>query len=289
MMKEKFSFEEQYRARTIFRICNMTLMILLLLVMLVPLLKVVSDSLDKSTTYGLTFYPKNFSLAAYHTIFTRESFYRPFMISVFTTVTGTLIGLTLTTLGAYVLSKRDLVGRDFLAMFVFITMIFRGGIVPTFLVVKSLHMTNTLFAVLLPTAVNVVFMILMRNFFDQIPKSLLESAEMDGASAMRTFLGIVLPLSKAGLAAIGLFYIVQYWNSFFDYVIYISNTDLFNFQLKLRELVLNQQVLNDPSVVGYGDMVNNAAVIVAILPFLFIYPFAQRYFITGVTLGAVKE
>ena len=289
MMKEKFSFEPQYRARTIFNICNTTFMVLLMVVMLVPLIKVLSDSLDRSTTYGLTFFPKNFSLVAYYTIFTKEAFFRPFLISVLTTTTGTLLGLTLTTLGAYVLSKRDLVGRDFLAMFVFITMIFRGGIVPTFLVIKQLHLLNTLFAVVLPTAVNVVYMVLMRNFFEQIPKSLLESAEMDGASPMKTFLRIVLPLSKAGLAAIGLFYIVQYWNQFFAYVIYITDTRLFNFQLKLRELVLLQQTLNDPAVVGYGDMVNNAAVIVAILPFLFIYPFAQKYFITGVTLGAVKE
>jgi putative aldouronate transport system permease protein len=264
-------------------------MIFLLVAMLIPLLKVVSDSFDRTTTYGLNFFPKSPSAAAYITIATKEALYRPFLISVITTFSGTAIGLTLTTLGAYVLSKRDLVGRDFLAMFVFITMIFRGGIVPTFLVVKGLHLTNTLWSVLLPTAVQVVFMVLMRNFFEQIPKSLLESAEIDGASPMKVFITIVLPLSKAGLAAIGLFYFVQYWNSFFEYILYISDTSLFNFQIKLRELILSEQNLDDVVVSGYGHMVRNAAVIVAMLPFLFIYPFAQRYFITGITLGAVKE
>jgi putative aldouronate transport system permease protein len=228
-------------------------------------------------------------LAAYITIATTEALRRPFLISIITTVSGTTLGLTLTTLGAYVLAKRDLIGRDFLAMFVFITMIFRGGLVPTFLVIKGLHLTNTLFAVILPTAINVVFMILMRNFFEQIPKSLLESAEMDGASPMKVFVSIVLPLSKAGLAAIGLFYFVQYWNAFFEYIMYITDTDLFNFQIKLRELILSEQSLTDIDTTGYDNMVRNAAVIVAMLPFLFIYPFAQRYFITGITLGAVKE
>jgi putative aldouronate transport system permease protein len=264
-------------------------MALIIIAMLVPLLKVFSDSFDKVTTYGLNFFPNKPSLIAYKTIFTKEAFYRPFLVSIFTTITGTFIGLTLTTLGAYVLSKRDLVGRELLAMFVFITMIFWGGLIPTFIVVKNLHLTNTLFAVLLPPAIQVVFMVLMRNFFEQIPKSLYEAAEIDGASPMQIFLFVVLPLSKAGLAAIGLFYVVQYWNSFFDYIMYISDPKLFNFQLKLRELILSQQALDDLSIAGYDNMVKNAAVIVAMIPFLFIYPFAQRYFITGVTLGSIKE
>jgi putative aldouronate transport system permease protein len=288
-MRDRFSFKEGYRARAVFHIFNFILMVLLIIAMLVPILKVLSDSFDKVTTYGLNFFPIKPSLAAYKTIFTKEAYYKPFLVSIITTVSGTLFGLTLTTLGAYVLSKRDLVGREFLAMFVFFTLIFQGGLIPTFIVVKSLHLTNTLFAVLLPTAIQVVFMVLLRNFFEQIPKSLVEAAEIDGASPVKVFLLIVLPLSKAGLAAIGLFYIVQYWNSFFEYIMYISDPNLFNFQLKLRELILSQQSLGDVIIAGYDNMVQNAAVIVAMLPFLFIYPFAQRYFITGVTLGAIKE
>jgi len=289
MLKEKFSFAKEHRLRTIFHIVNYAFMMVLLVSVLVPILKIVSDSFDKVTTYGLTFFPKRPSLDAYITIFSKETLYTPFLISIFTTVSGTAMGLTLTTLGAYVLAKRDLVGRGFLSMFVFITMIFSGGLIPTFLVVKSIHLTNTLWAVLLPTAVNVYFMILMRNFFERIPKALFESAEMDGASPMRVFVSIVLPLSKAGLAAIGLFYMVQYWNAFFDYIMYISNTDLFNFQIKLRELILNDQNLSDQTIVGYGNMVENAAVIVTIFPFLVIYPFVQQHFMAGVTLGAIKE
>lgn len=288
-MKEKFSFAREFRARTIFRIFNILFMCMLLVIMLVPLLKIVSDSLDKSATYDINLIPKNFSIEAYIVIFTKQQLYIPFLISVTTTVSGTFIGLTLTTLGAYVLAKRDLVGRNFLAMFVFITMIFKGGIVPLFFVVKTIGLTNNLLAVILPTAINVFYMILMRNFFEQIPASLCESAEIDGASPMKVFIQIILPLSKAGLAAIGLFYTVQYWNSFFEYVMYISNYDLWNFQMKLREMILLEQNLTDPGIMGYAETVKSASVIIAMLPFIFLYPFAQRYFITGVTLGAIKE
>ena len=288
-MRDRISFKKGFRARSVFHIFNISLMVLLIIVMLVPMIKILSDSLDKVTTYGINLFPKKPSLLAYMTIFSKKEFIKPIFISVITTVSGTCIGLTLTTLGAYVLSKRDLIGRDFLAMFVFITFIFNGGMVPLFLVVKGFHLTNTLFSVLLPTAVQVFYIILMRNFFEQIPKSLFESAEIDGATPMRIFFSIVLPLSTAGLACIGLFYIVQYWNSYFDYIMYISNTDLFNFQVKLREMIQSEQALDNLATRGYGNMVRNAAVIVAMLPFLFIYPFTQKYFITGITLGSVKE
>lgn len=288
-MKEKITFRKGYRARSIFHIFNVTLLVSVMVVMLVPMLKVVSDSLDRSTVYGLSLWPKHFSLLAYKIIFSKEPLYRPFLISLYVMFTGTFIGLTITTLGAYVLNKRDLIGRNFLSKLVFITMIFNGGLVPTFLVLKALHLTNHLWAVLLPLSVNVYNMVLMRNFFEQIPMSLFESAEMDGASPTKVFTSIVLPLSKAGLAAIGLFFAVLYWNEFFSFIMYITDTKLFNFQIKLREMILNEQNLNDQAIVGYGDMVKNAAVIVAMIPFLFMYPFAQRYFITGVTLGAVKE
>lgn len=288
-MKERLSFSKARRGRTIFRIANFTLMLLLLISILIPLLKVLSDSFDRTTTYGITLWPKNFSIEAYKTIFTNRNLYMPFLVSVFTTLTGTALGLTMTTLGAYVLNKKDLVGRNFLSKYIFITMIFNGGLVPMFLVLKSLHLTNTLYAVLLPASINVFNMILMRNFFEQIPGSLFESAEMDGASPFTVFIRIVLPLSKPALAAIGLFFAVQYWNEFFSYVMYISNTDLYNFQIKLRELILNEQVMMDPAVIGFGNMVKNAAVVTAIIPFALVYPFAQKFFVTGVTMGAVKE
>jgi putative aldouronate transport system permease protein len=288
-MKEVLSLQNGRAPRTLFRLLNLFLMTALLVLMLVPIVKVLSDSLDLSTTYGLNFWPRNFSFEAYKSIFTNQSRFLPLFISFVTTIGGTLIGLVITTLGAYVLRKKDLVGRGFFSMFLFITMIFSGGIIPLFLVLKGIGMTNTLWAVMLPSALNVFNLILMRNFFEQVPDSLFESAEMDGATPPQVFTRIVLPLSKAALASIGLFFAVQYWNEFIPFVIYISDTTLYNFQIKLRDLVLSDQNLNDPALVGFSGTVKNAAVVVAMLPFLIVYPFVQKYFTTGVTMGAVKE
>jgi putative aldouronate transport system permease protein len=288
-MREVLSFKNGRGPRTAFRIGNFAFMLVVLVAMLVPLLKVVSDSFDRTTIYGINLWPKNPSIEAYKSIFTNPNLSRPLLVSILTTSAGTLIGLIMTTLAAYVLCQRKLIGRRFFAVFVFITMIFNGGLVPTFLVLKGLKMTNTLWAVLLPASINVFNIILMRNFFDQIPTSLFESAEMEGATPPQVFTMIVLPLSAAALASIGLFFAVEYWNMFFQYVIYISDTKLYNFQIKLRELILSEQNINDPAIMGFGNMVKNAAVVVAMLPFLFIYPIAQRYFIAGVTMGSVKE
>lgn len=288
-MKEVLSFRNGRAPRTLFRIANFLLMVGLVVLMFIPIVKVLSDSMDLSNIYGLNFWPRNFSLEAYKSIFSNQSLFMPLIVSLVTTIGGTLIGLTVTTLGAYVLRKKDLVGRGFFSKFIFITMIFSGGIIPTFLVLKSVGMLNTLWAVTLPTALNVFNLILMRNFFEQVPDSLFESAEMDGATPFEVFWSIVLPLSKAALASIGLFFAVQYWNEFFPYVIYISDTTLYNFQIKLRDLVLSDQNLNDPALIGFSNTVKNAAVVVAMLPFFILYPFVQKYFTAGVTMGAVKE
>ncbi len=288
-MKEIFSFRSGRASRTIFRIFNFLFMVVLVLLIAIPLMKVLSDSFDRSTIYGLNFWPKSFSADAYRSIFTNKTLFMPLIISIITTVSGTLTGLIITTLGAYVLCQKKLIGRGFFSKFVFITMIFNGGLIPTFIVLKTIGMTNTLWAVILPSAINVFNMVLMRNFFEQIPDSLIEAAEIDGAAPPQTFALVVLPMSQAALASIGLFFAVQYWNEFFQYVMYISSTELYNFQIKLRELVLIQQNYNDPSIVGFGNTVKNAAVIVAMLPFFVLYPFVQKYFITGVTMGSVKE
>jgi putative aldouronate transport system permease protein len=288
-MKEVFSLRNGWAPRTIFRIVNVLFMTALIVLMLIPVVKVLSDSFDRSAAYGIRLWPQNFSTVAYQAILSNHSLYMPLLISFGTTAFGTLVGLTLCTLGAYVLRKRDLWGRKFFSMFIFVTMVFSGGIIPTFLVLKTIGMTNTLLAVTLPLALNVFNMVLMRNFFEQIPESLFESAEMDGAAPFTVFLKIVLPLSSAALASIGLFYAVEFWNSFFPYVIYISDSSLYNFQIKLRELVLSDQNMTDPALIGFSNTVKNAAVVVAMAPFLVIYPFVQKYFTEGVTMGAVKE
>ena len=178
-------------------------------------------------------------------------------------------------------------GRNFIAYMLLFTMIFDGGMIPKYLVMKNLHLLNTLWSVILPLSINVYNLVLMRNFFEGIPEALFEAAKIDGCSPMRIFFRIVLPLSKAALASIGLMFAVQFWNDYTNFKIYINKNALFNFQIKLRNMVMDSDIPNDDSV--DPNTISSAAVIVAVLPFAIIYPFCQKYFVQGVNIGAVKE
>lgn len=258
------------------------------LAMIIPVYKVLVDSFDLKTAYGMKLFPERFGLAGYKSIFTNPTMLRPFLISCYTTVMGTVMGLLISVLGAYVLIQWKMLGRAFVANVLLFTMIFNGGMIPTYLVMKEFHLTNNLWGVILLPAINVYNLVLMKNFFEGIPVSLMESAEIDGCSHFRILYKIVLPLSKAALASIGLMYAVGYWNDYTNYKLYITNSNLYNFQMKLRDLIMGSDL---PSAVegATENTVKNAAVIVAILPFMIIYPFCQKYFVQGVNIGAVKE
>jgi putative aldouronate transport system permease protein len=273
---------------TAFDYALVVIFILISIIMIVPIYKVLIDSLDLKTAYGMKLFPERFGMAGYVSVFTNPTLYKPFLVSCLTTVIGTVTGLTIATLGAYVLIQWKMPGRTLFANLMLFTMIFSGGMIPTYLVMKTLHLTNTLLVVILMPAINVYNMVLMRNFFEGIPDSLFESAEIDGCSPMGIFLKIVLPLSKAALTAIGLMYAVSYWNDYTHYKLYITNDNLYNFQMKLRSVIMGSDL---PHAIGGAteNTVKNAAVIVAILPFMIIYPFCQKYFIQGVNIGAVKE
>lgn len=258
------------------------------IITIIPLWKVLVDSLDLKTAYGMKLWPEKFGFDGYYSVFTNPTLYRPLLISLLTTLAGTAIGLILSTLGAYVLIQYDMPGRSFLSGILLFTMIFSGGMIPTFLVMNDLGLTNNLWSVILLPGLNVFNLVLMRNFFDGIPKSLFEAASIDGCSPMGIFYKIVLPLSKAALAAIGLMFAVTYWNDYTNYKLLIVNSDLFNFQMKLRSIILGSDL---PTATGSAteNTVKNAATMVAIIPFMILYPFCQKYFIQGVNIGAVKE
>lgn len=273
---------------SVFSVVNTIFFVIFCLLILIPIYKVLIDSLDLHTAYGMRLWPEKLGLDGYMSVVTNPTLYHPFLISVLTTIVGTTAGLLISTLGAYVLIQWEMPGRTFFANFLLFTMIFQGGLIPTYLVMNGLHLTNTLWAVILYPALNVYNLVLMRNFFEGIPTSLFESAEIDGCTPMGIFIKIVLPLSKAALAAIGLMFAVYYWNDYMNYKIYITNSDLYNFQMKLRSVMLGSDL---PSVNGSAteNTVKNAATMVAIIPFMIIYPFCQKYFVTGVNIGAVKE
>ena len=271
----------------IFPLINGLFFLVFCFLILLPIWKVLVDSFDLTTGYGMKLLPRKLGLAGYVSVFSNKSLYVPLLNSVITTVAGTTIGLALVTLGAYVLIQEEMPGRSLFAFFLLFTMIFQGGMIPTYLVLRKLELTNTLWSVILLPAINVYNLVLMRNFFEGIPKSLFESATLDGCTPMQIFYRIVLPLSKAALAAIGLMFAVAYWNDYTNYKLYITKELLYNFQMKLRSIMMG----SDLPGANYGaveNTVQNAAVIVAILPFMILYPILQRYFVTGITLGAVK-
>ncbi len=273
---------------SVFSVVNGLIFVIVCLIILVPLWKVLVDSLDLTTGYGMKLFPDKFGLAGYQTVLSNPTLLRPLMISVITTLSGTLLGLLLSTLGAYVLIQWEMPGRTFLANLLLVTMVFSGGMIPTYLVLRNLHMTNTLWSVILLPAINVYNLVLMRNFFEGIPNSLFESATLDGCTPMQTFYKIALPLSKAALASIGLMFAVSYWNDYTNYKLYINKEQLYNFQMKLRSMMQGSD-LPMATAGATENTVRNAAIIVAILPFMILYPFLQKYFVKGINIGAVKE
>ena len=271
----------------LFNVINGIIFILISIIMLILIYKVLVDSFDLSSAYGMRLWPKQFGLAGYESVLSNPTLYRPLLISVGTTLAGTFLGLALSTLGAYVLIQWDMPGRTFFANFLLFTMIFNGGMIPTYLVMKNLGLTNNLLGVVLLPAINIYNLVLMRNFFEGIPQSLFEAATLDGCTPMATFIKVVLPLSKAALASIGLMFAVAYWNDYTNYKLYITDSTLYNFQMKLRSIMMGSDL---PQANGGAteNTVKSAAIIIAILPFMILYPFLQKYFVKGVNVGAVK-
>ncbi len=272
----------------VFSIVNGIVFIILALIIIIPIWKILVDSFDLKTAYGMKLWPEKFGLDGYQQVLSNPTLSRPLLISIFTTIVGTLLALTLSTLGAYVLIQWEMPGRSFFANLLLFTMIFNGGMIPTYLVLRQLHLTNTLWVVILYPALNVYNLVLMRNFFEGIPASLYEAATLDGSTPMQTFVRIVLPMSKPALASIGLMYAVSYWNDYTHYKLYINNSDLYNFQMKLRGMIMGSDL---PTASGNAteNTIKNAAIIIVIIPFMILYPFLQKYFVQGVNIGAVKE
>ncbi len=289
MAKEKEIKTKKPSERTsLFDIINYIVFIIIGLIIIVPIWKVVVDSLNKVGVYQFQLWPSQFTLDGYRTIIQTNALYRPFINSVITTVLGTFLGLVLSTLGGYVLVQFDMPGREFFAYFLMFTMIFSGGMIPEYLVMKRLGLVNNMWILVLKHGMNVYNLVLMRNFFEGIPASLFEAARIDGCSPMCIFFTIVLPLSKAALASIGLMFSVAVWNDYSTVKIYITDPNQTNFQYKLRNMIMDGDTPNTSYEVSQNTLFN-AGIISAILPFMILYPFLQKYFVKGVNIGAVKE
>lgn len=278
------------------RIFNMVVYILLgiaALIAIVPLLFVVSASITPMAEVfkngGFILFPKSVTLKAYEQLLDHRLIPSGFKVSIFLATVGTAINMVLTTLMAYPLSRKGLPGRSFFLLFVLFTMIFRGGLIPTYLVVKNLGLLDTVWAMIMPNAIWAFNTLIMKSFFENLPNEMFESARIDGAGETRILLQIILPLSKPVMMTIGLFYMVGHWNQFFQGVLYISSSELKPLQLIVREILLrSRQVMENVDATLPTKTLQMASVVFASVPIICVYPFIQKHFTKGIMLGAVK-
>ncbi len=277
------------------------LLTLIVLVTIYPLIYVISCSFSAPSavlTGEVTLLPVRPTLMSYTKLFKEGTLNLGLLNSVFYTLVGTLINLAFTATGAHALSEKKLRGRKPITMLIMITMMFSGGLVPTYLVIKDFHMINTRWALLLPNAVGVTNFMIMKNTFEfSIPTELKEAAHVEGASQARIFVSIVLPLSKAIIAVMFMYYCVGHWNEYFNALLYITDEDKQPLQVVLRRILISNeinQVISDGATMqgmdrmALGEGLRYAIIVVSSIPMILLYPFFQRYFAKGVMIGAVK-
>lgn len=278
-----------------FTIVNTLIMTFVVIVTLYPFWYVLVGSFSSVghlVENGFVLWPDGFHFDAYKQVFRNSLIPTAYKNTILVTVVGTAISMVLTILGAYVLSIRNLPGKKGLTIFFVLTMLFNGGLVPTYLVVSKLQLIDSLLALILPTAISTYNMVLMRNFFQSVPNELYETACIDGESMMGYLVHILLPLSKASIATIVMFYAVAYWNDYFKSLIYIRDNTLWPMQTVLRQVLqtaqFNTMMYEDAAQSVSTETLKDAMIIVSVLPILCIYPFVQKYFVKGVMVGSLK-
>lgn len=290
------------RQDRIFHIFNGIFLICSAICILVPTINVLSSSISNPSDVlngKVTFLPMHLSLKSYLYIFKDKSITNGYLNSIYYTVVGTLVAVVMTILAAYPLSRKELRGKKFfIGMFMF-TMIFSGGLIPTYIVVKNLHMLNTIWAVIIPNCLSVYNLIIARTFFlSSIPTELYEAAEIDGANDFDVFFRIVIPLGKAIIAVLALFYAIGLWNMYFDAVLYLNTNDQYPLQVILRNIMNNAQVqaamveatgkMADTDALAITESLKYTTIVCATVPMLLIYPLIQKYFTKGIMIGSVK-
>ncbi len=286
--------------RKAFEIGNYCLLTIVMLVSLFPLLHILALSLSANAAAQagrVTVFPVDFSLQSYAYILGKPEFFDAFGVSLMRVALGTAVSVSLVILSAYAMSQSDerFHGRRLYVWLFMICMVFNGGLIPTFLVVKATGVYNTIWALVLPQAVQIFNIILMQNFFRGLPSGLSESAFMDGANHFQVLCRICLPVSLPSLATVGLFTIVGHWNSWFDGMIFIANPARYPLQTYLRNVIQSVDLasIDLHSAAALNEVsrktLTSAQIFVAIIPILVIYPLLYKYFITGMTLGSIKE
>ncbi|MEC0244839.1 carbohydrate ABC transporter permease [Paenibacillus chitinolyticus] len=282
-----------------FYIANIVFFILLGLATLFPFLNLIAKSFSSEAAVisgSVTIFPVDFQTGTYRFVLASKQFLNSFKVTVLLAIAGTVLSLFMTVLAAYPLSKPSMKFRKPILLLYIFTMLFNGGLIPTYLLVQKLGMVNTFWALFVPGLISVFYMLIVKNFFESLPESLEESAKLDGASNMRVLWSVMLPLAKPVLATVGLFYAVLLWNSYFTAMIYITDPELKPLQLYLKELIAStNDVLNLTGAIDVSQDMNKtpeavqaASIVTATIPILLVYPFLQKYFVKGVMVGSVK-
>ena len=289
-MKESMQYK-------IFKVFNVIILSLIVFVTLFPFLNIVAQSFSSEaniTAGNVTLIPKGFNVETYKVIMSDSIFWINYKNTVVYTVVGTAISLILSTMMAYPLAKKRLKGRNFLLMFVVFTMFFNGGLIPNYVLVTGLGFGNSIWAIVIPTAISVFNLLIMKTFFENIPDELEEAAVMDGSNTYGILFKIVLPLSKPILATMLLFYAVTHWNSWFPAFLYFSEKELFPVSIYLRNLIkgaessLSSGATSADNLTQISANIKSVTMVLTVLPIICVYPYIQKYFVSGVMLGSVK-
>lgn len=272
-----------------FRGASYIVMTLYALAVLLPLLYILQLTFSGSPDTSFRLLPKEFTLDNYAYVFSNDMIQRPFLNSVFVTACYFVVSMVLSIGIAYPISRPELKGRKIFNFIVVFPMLFSLGFLPKYFLVRDLGMLNTFASLIFPAAMNTFNIIVLRNFFESIPGSLVESARIDGASEVTILTKIILPLSTAALATVGLFYMVQAWNSYQDVLLYINDVDKQTLQLVLRTIVMENSMDSSSMDLSLMKNVQYTTIIIALIPVLLVYPFLQKYFVKGVMIGSVKE
>lgn len=280
----------------VFDIVNNLLLVLIAVIIVVPLWNIAISSFSSGKALaegGFVFFPKEYSLENYRTVLRDSSIWKSYLISIAKTVIGVITHLFFCSMVAFAMSKQYLRGRKLYTAMGVITMFFSGGMIPTYLLMKNLGLLNNFMVYILPQLFSYYDMVILMNFFRQVPPSLEESAQIDGAGVWTVFLRIILPLSKPALATIALFNGVYQWNDFMTAKLYVTNKDLYPVQMKLYEIIVQQQT----QTMSVGSFVMEtttkgvqlATIVITTVPIVIVYPMLQKHFVSGMMLGAVKE
>ena len=294
------NFKHMSQSDKIFTVIVFIILTFFFIAVLYPCVFVVSASFSSGTavqTGRVVLWPVDISFEGYKTVFNTPTIWTGYRNSITYTVVGTLINLFMTLIAAYALSRHDLPGRNGIMLLFTFTMFFNGGLIPMYMQVQNLHLLNSPLSLMLPTAISVYNMIVARTFIvNSIPRELLEASQIDGCSDLRYFISIVLPLSKAIIAVLTLFYAVGHWNAYFNAMIYLYDKAKYPLTLFLREILMSTNI--DPSTVSDPELqarladlaavIKYALIMVSVVPVLVLYPFVQKYFVTGVMIGSVK-